>query len=99
VLPTLAEGCCNAIVEAICCGLPVISSDRKFNYDVLDESNSIMVDPLDVGAISQAIKELKDNPDLRDKLSKGALDKAKDLTISQRAKKIISFIKQQTGIK
>lgn len=99
VLPTLAEGCCNAVVEAICCGLPVISSDRKFNYDVLDESNSIMVDPLDVDAISQAIKKLKDNPDLREKLSKGAIVKAEDLTISQRAKKIISFIKKQTGIK
>lgn len=24
VLPTTGEGCCNAIVEAICCGLPMI---------------------------------------------------------------------------
>lgn len=99
VLPTRAEGCPNAVVEALACGLPVISSDRKFNYDVCDESNSILVEPDDVEAISKAIKKLKDNPDLRESLSRGALAKAEGLTISERAKKIISFIKQQIDYK
>lgn len=96
VLPTRAEGCCNAVVEALACGLPVISSDRKFNYDVLNETNSILVEPDDVKAISNAIKKLKDNPILREDLSKGALAMAESLTIHERAKKIIKFIKKQT---
>lgn len=58
-LPTLKEGCCNAIVEALACGLPVISSDKSFNYDILDESNSILIDPMNVKAISEAIYRLK----------------------------------------
>lgn len=99
VLPTRAEGCPNAVVEALACGLPVISSDRKFNYDVLDESNSIMIDPDDVDAISAAIKKLKDNPDLRERLSEGALKKAEGLTITERARKIVAFIKQQIDYK
>lgn len=99
VLPTRAEGCPNAVVEALACGLPVISSDRKFNYDVLDESNSIMIDPDDVEAISKAIKKLKDDVQLREKLAQGALIKAKDLTITERARKIIAFIKQQINYK
>lgn len=99
VLPTRAEGCPNAVVEALACGLPVISSDRKFNYDVCNETNSILVEPDDVEAISKSIKKLKDDPILREKLSVGALEMAKNLTITERAKRIISFIKQQTGIK
>ena len=97
VLPTRAEGCPNAVVEALACGLPVISSDRKFNYDVCNETNSILVEPDDVEAISVAIKKLKDDPILREKLSKGALKMARTLTITERAKRIIIFIKQQIG--
>src|SRR5699024_7768166 len=41
VLPTLNEGCCNAIIEAMACGLPIVSSNRPFNDDILDESCSI----------------------------------------------------------
>ena len=92
VLPTLAEGCCNAIVEAMACGLPIISSNRSFNWDVLNDSNSIMVDPCDIKQIANAIVELKDNPELRERLSKGALETAIKLTIDQRAKSILAFI-------
>ena len=56
-LPTQNEGCCNAIVEAMACGCPIISSDRKFNYDILDYSNSIMIDPDNIKELSKAIEE------------------------------------------
>lgn len=94
VLPTLNEGCCNAIVEALACGLPVVSSDRPFNYDVLNETNSIMVDPMSVEEIASAIKELKDNPDRRSRLAEGALKTAEELTIDRRTQKIIDFMEQ-----
>ncbi len=55
VLPTTAEGCCNAIIEAMGCGLPIVSSDRAFNYDILNEENSILVDPESVDEIDNAI--------------------------------------------
>ena len=51
VLPTLAEGCCNAIIEALACGLPVVSSNRSFNYDILNDQNSILVDPMSTVSI------------------------------------------------
>ena len=98
VLPTLQEGCCNAIVEALSCGLPIISSDRAFNWDILDETNSIMVDPEDVGQIACAIEKLKNDNTLRKQLAEGALIKAKDLSISCRAEKIESFIKSQCNV-
>lgn len=94
VLPTLNEGCCNAIVEALACGLPVVSSNRPFNYDVLNETNSILVDPTNVDEIASAIKDLRENPEKRESLSKGALIMAGDLTIDRRAAKILFFMEQ-----
>ncbi len=92
VLPTLKEGCCNAIVEAMACGLPVISANREFNWDILDETNSIMVDPTDVDEIAKAIETLYENKELRASLRKATLQRAESLTISNRAKRILEFI-------
>lgn len=98
VLPTLHEGCCNSIVEAISCGLPVISSDLPFNYDILDEENSILIDPLKPEEIANAITRLYKDKDLRDKMSESSLKKSKKLTIPQRAKSILDFIKEKCHI-
>ena len=93
VLPTLHEGCCNAVVEAMACGLPVISSNLPFNWDVLDETNSIMVDPNSIDKITDAICVMRDDPEKRAMFAEGALKKAKSLTIDKRAESIIYVIK------
>ena len=69
VMPTQKEGCCNAIVEALAMGLPVISSDGAFNDDILDEHNSIRLNPDDVDAIASAIRKLKEDVVLRKQMS------------------------------
>jgi len=92
VLPTLKEGCCNSIVEAMACGLPIISSNLPFNWDVLNENNSILIDPTKVDEIRRAIVRMRDDLYARRKLSKGALETAQTLTIDLRARKILHFI-------
>ena len=95
VLPTLNEGCCNAIIEAMACGLPIVSSNGSFNDDILDESNSLRVDPRDVEAISDAIKTLYDDRALLASLAEGSLKKSASLTLEKRARNIIEFIKRE----
>ena len=95
VLPTLQEGCCNAIIEAMACGLPIISSNLQFNWDVLNETNSIMVDPINIEEISQAIMTLRRNKELRKKLSDSALKTAESLTIDKRTAVIVGFLKNR----
>ena len=92
VLPTLAEGCSNAIVEAVVCGLPVISSNRSFNWDMLDESCSILIDPEKQDEITEAIKALKDNPERRNKLAGGSKKRAKMLSLDGRVDRILEFL-------
>ena len=95
VLPTLAEGCCNAIVEAMACGLPVISSDLPFNDDILDETNSIRVDPENINEIRDAVRKLYEDREQKDRLAAGALETASGLTIELRATRILEFMEQQ----
>ena len=95
VLPTLHEGCCNAIIEAMACGLPIVSSNMSFNADVLHEGNSILVNPTDINEISCAIKRMRDDDMLRKELSKNALETARRLSINNRAQRILFFIKKK----
>ena len=92
VLPTLREGCCNAIIEAMACGLPIVSSDRAFNDDLLTDELSIRVDPMDVDAIRDAIIELRDNPTKREQMGVAALERAKLFDVNDRAKRILQFM-------
>lgn len=94
VLPTLAEGCCNAIVEAVACGLPVVSSDMLFNKDILNRTNSILIDPQSIEEIQAALQSLCENEQLRKQLSLGALKKAEELSIEYRVQKIVQFLEE-----
>ena len=94
VLPTLAEGCSNAIIEALACGMPIISSDLPFNHDVLNKDNALLIDPNDVDAITRAIVQLREDDNLRTRLSEKALEVAQKLTTSNRAKAITEFMER-----
>jgi len=95
VLPTHNEGCSNSIIEAMACGLPIISSDKSFNYDILDDSNSLLINPNDIGEIAKAIKKIKNNNKLKLELSENALLTGSKLSIERRAEKIIEYIRLQ----
>jgi teichuronic acid biosynthesis glycosyltransferase TuaC len=92
VLPTLDEGCSNAILEALSCGLPVVSSDLPFNYAILDDQSAVMVDPRDVGAIGAAIAELVRNPERRAAMQEAALQRSRSFRLGDRAQGIIHLL-------
>lgn len=94
VLPTLAEGCSNAIVEAMACGLPIISSNLPFNWDLLNGENAILVDPMSVEQIATGIEKLLNHPALQQQMSLSALATVKDLTIEKRVRSILQFFQQ-----
>jgi teichuronic acid biosynthesis glycosyltransferase TuaC len=95
VLPTLAEGCCNAIIEALACRLPVISSNLPFNDDILDGNCSIRIDPSNIDDIADAIELLFGDDKLRMHLAEGAAKKAEQLDIVTRARRIVDFMESK----
>lgn len=92
VLPTTNEGCCNAIIEAMACGLPIVSSDKPFNDDILTDRNSIRVDPYDIEALKNAIIELKNDSNKRETMAKESLKMADSLCIRKRVEGIVNFV-------
>lgn len=92
VLPTQKEGCCNAIVEALSMGLPVISSNGSFNDDILDEDNSIRVNPNNVEELAQAIVKLRSDKKLRESMSKVSISRNEKYSVDGRAEKVLEFI-------
>lgn len=92
VIPTRWEGCCNSIIEAMACGLAIISSNKKFNWDILNDKNSILIDPDNISEISEAINKLYYDINLKNKLKKNAYITSQELSIEKRTKRIIQFI-------
>ena len=62
VLPSLAEGTPNGIIEAMAHGLPVIASAVGGIPDTLSPQSAILVEPGDVGALAEAMTELATSP-------------------------------------
>lgn len=94
VLPTTGEGCCNAIIEAICCGLPIVSSKGRFNDDILDESYAIRIDPMSIDDIKKSVLILKEKNVLCAQMRENAINKANTFSLVNRAKKILNFIEE-----
>ena len=92
VLPTLHEGSSNSIVEAMASGLPIVSSDIPEIHVQCTSDFSILVDPMSINAIAEALKTILNNDELCHQMSLNAREHAKKFDIKERAKRIMKFV-------
>lgn len=93
ILPTISEGSCNAIAEAISCGLPIISSDITEIKEQIFLNSSILVDPADPVAIAKGIEFFYGNIA---EYQQKSLANSKKYSLEARAKDIITFIEKHS---
>jgi sugar transferase (PEP-CTERM/EpsH1 system associated) len=63
VLPSLAEGISNTVLEAMASGLPVVATNVGGNADLVEQGRTgVIVPPDDVDAMARAIVDLAGNP-------------------------------------
>jgi sugar transferase (PEP-CTERM/EpsH1 system associated) len=66
VLPSLAEGISNTILEAMASGLPIVATNVGGNHELVDQDTTGFLMPrADPAALADAIRVYVDNPDLR----------------------------------
>ena len=71
VLPAWWEGFGNVLVQAADMEIPVISTTGTGTCDaVCDGFNGILIEPKDIDALYDAMKKIKEDKDLREKLAK-----------------------------
>jgi glycosyltransferase involved in cell wall biosynthesis len=72
MLPSLAEGTPNCVIEAMAHGLPVIATAIGGIPDTVSPEMSILVPPGDVAALADAMAELASNPARRAAMGRAA---------------------------
>lgn len=95
VLPTLAEGCCNAILEALACGLPVVTSRGAFNDEILTDQVALRVDPLSPNEIRSVVLRLRSEPTLRARMADAARVHAQRFDLARRAQGILAWMRER----
>jgi glycosyltransferase involved in cell wall biosynthesis len=73
------------ILEALCCGLPVISSKVGGIAEVIDQSNGILVTPGEVDQLANAMQQMIDNYNIynREAIAGKAAARFSDETVTQ----------------
>jgi len=96
---SLSEGIANVILEAMSCGLAVISTSAGgINEVIHDRENGLLIPSRDSGAVAEKIKLLYENPALRLELGKSArLSVITEHTLSRQAEKFVDMYKKVLG--
>ncbi len=83
VLPLLSSTANCAVMEAIACGLPVISTDLPSVRAYLPEREAILIEKNDPHAFAEAIRQLAYNPAIRENMAHSARRRATELSWSR----------------
>jgi glycosyltransferase involved in cell wall biosynthesis len=83
VLPSDREGLSNSVLEALATGLPVVAPASAAGDQVLDETCGIVPDSNDPSDLFDALTELADRPDYRERLATGAREAAERFALGR----------------
>jgi glycosyltransferase involved in cell wall biosynthesis len=97
VFPSLYEGFGLPVIEAMACGLPVITS-RGSSLEEVGGEAAILVDPLDTASLARAMQSALADTTLCGQLRQAGLKRAADFSQAKTAQKTLSVYQGLLGI-
>jgi glycosyltransferase involved in cell wall biosynthesis len=88
VYPSLYEGFGLPVIEAMACGTPVITSNVSSLPEVAANA-AVLIDPRSEAEISTALEQLMEDPDLRMRLRRAGMERAKHFSWRRVAERTI----------
>lgn len=79
LMSSLHEGMSNAMLEAMACGLPIVTTACEGSEELVS-GNGVVVERPDARAIAQAVRGLLDKPDTRAQMARASRDKSLELS-------------------
>jgi glycosyltransferase involved in cell wall biosynthesis len=88
VFPSIYEGFGLPPLEAMACGVPVVTSNRASLPEVVGDAALLVEDPLDPEEIAERVETLLRDPALRDVLVKKGRERARMFTWERAARQV-----------
>jgi UDP-glucose:(heptosyl)LPS alpha-1,3-glucosyltransferase len=101
VSPTLEDAFALPPLEAMACGLPVITSVNNGGSQIITENvdGFVLSDPNDAVALARHLRNLQEQPDLRLRIGDNARRTAQAYTWDRNASETWEFLKQASARK
>jgi glycosyltransferase involved in cell wall biosynthesis len=91
VMPSLHEGFCMPVLEAMACGAPVVCSNASSLPEVAGDA-ALLFDPLDVEAMAAAIERALGSEELRRKMARRGSERVKAFTWARCARQVLTVL-------
>jgi glycosyltransferase involved in cell wall biosynthesis len=96
VYPSLYEGFGLPVIEAMSCGVPVITS-RGSSLEEVAGNAALLIDPLDELSIASALKQVLGDGELRNYLSEAGLNRSKRFDFKEAGRQTVAVYERVTG--
>ena len=96
VFPSLVEGFGFPILEAMSCGTPVLTSNYGAMAEIAGDA-ALLVDPLDIDKMADAMHEVLINESLRKDLIKKGLERTSQFSWEKTARETLTVYKKACG--